>query len=50
MALTLMIIGAAAAAASYGTGDLEGDRVWDLVNGPAKDVLKLHAELGYYLM
>ncbi|MGO9056277.1 MAG: DUF2231 domain-containing protein [Candidatus Binataceae bacterium] len=50
MALTLMIIGAAAAAASYGTGDLEGDRVWDLVNGKAKDVLKLHAEIGYYLM
>ena len=50
MALTLMILGAAAVAASYGTGDLEGDRIWDRVNGPAKDVLKLHAQLGYYLM
>src|SRR5580704_2867476 len=50
MGLTLMILGAAAAAASYGTGDLEGDRIWDLVNGKAKDVLKLHAQLGYYLM
>jgi uncharacterized membrane protein len=50
MALTLMILGAAAAAASYGTGDVEGDRIWDLVQGPAKDILKHHAELGYYLM
>jgi uncharacterized membrane protein len=50
-ALTLMIIGAIAAAASYGTGDIEGDRVWDLVSaGKAHDVLKLHAQLGYYLM
>ncbi len=39
MGLTLMIVGAAAAAASYATGDMEGDRIWDLVNGPAKDVL-----------
>ncbi len=50
MGLTLMIVGAAAAAASYGTGDLEGDRIWDLVNGPAKDILSRHAKLGYYLM
>jgi uncharacterized membrane protein len=50
MALTLMIIGAGAAAASYATGDIEGDRIWDLVNGPGKDVLKLHAQFGYYLM
>jgi len=50
MALTLMVIGAGAAGASYATGDIEGDRVWDLVNGPAKDVLKQHAQLGYYLM
>src|SRR5579863_7390834 len=49
-ALTLMIIGALATAASYGTGDIEGDRIWDLVNGPAKEVLKRHATLGYYLM
>ncbi len=49
-ALTLMIIGAIACAASYGTGDIEGDRVWDLVNGPAKEVLKRHAEFGYWLM
>lgn len=49
-ALTLMIIGALAVAASFGTGDLEGERIWDLVNGHAKDVLKLHAELGRYLM
>jgi uncharacterized membrane protein len=49
-ALTLIIIGAIAAAASYGTGDLEGGRIWDLVTGKAHDVLKLHAQLGYYLM
>jgi uncharacterized membrane protein len=50
MALALMILGAAAAAASFGTGDIEGDRIWDLVTGPPKDVLKQHAQLGYYLM
>lgn len=50
MAMTLMIIGAGAAAASYATGDIEGDRIWDLVTGPAKDVLKSHAQLGEYLM
>jgi uncharacterized membrane protein len=49
-ALTLMVMGAVAAAASYATGDLEGDRVWDMVGGKAKDVLKLHAQYGYYLM
>ncbi len=49
-ALTLMILGAGAAAASFGTGDIEGDRIWDMVSGPAKDVLKLHAQVGYYLM
>ncbi|HEY2104177.1 MAG TPA: DUF2231 domain-containing protein [Candidatus Binataceae bacterium] len=49
-ALTLMIIGAVAAAASYATGDIEGDRVWDLVGGKAREVLKLHAQIGYYLM
>ncbi len=49
-ALTLMIIGAIAAAASYATGDIEGDRVWDLVGGKAKDVLKLHAQIGYWVM
>src|SRR5260370_27173041 len=50
MALTLMVIGAGAAAASYATGDIEGDRIWNLVNGPAKEVLKQHAQLRYYLM
>jgi uncharacterized membrane protein len=50
MGLTLMIAGAAAAAASYATGDMEGDRIWDQVSGPAKDVLTRHAKLGYYLM
>jgi uncharacterized membrane protein len=50
-ALTLMIIGAVAAAGSYWTGDMEGDRVWDLVkDSKVHDVLKLHAQIGYYLM
>jgi uncharacterized membrane protein len=50
-ALTLIIIGAIAAAGSYWTGDMEGDRVWDLVKEPkVHDVLKLHAQIGYYLM
>src|SRR5215469_9814915 len=48
-ALTLMIIGAVAAGASYATGDIEGDRIWDLVKGPAKEILTRHAQLGYYL-
>jgi uncharacterized membrane protein len=49
MALTLMILGAIAAAGSNLTGGWEAGRVWDSVNGPAKDVLKRHAELGDYL-
>ncbi len=50
-ALTLMIIGAIAAAGSFWTGDLEGDRVWHLVtDSRVHDVLKLHARIGYYLM
>jgi uncharacterized membrane protein len=50
-ALTLMIIGAIAAAGSFWTGELEGDRVWNLVTDPKiHNVLRLHAQLGYYLM
>lgn len=49
MALTLMILGAIAAAASNLTGGWEAGRVWENVTGPAKDVLKRHAELGDYL-
>lgn len=37
MALTLMILGAVSAAASYFTGDAEADRIWDAMSQPAKD-------------
>jgi uncharacterized membrane protein len=49
MALTLMILGAIAAGASYGTGDIEADRVWKSLGNEAKQVLHRHAELGEYL-
>jgi len=46
MALTLMILGTAAAWGSNVTGGWEAGRVWDNVTGPALDVLKRHAWLG----
>jgi uncharacterized membrane protein len=49
MAVTLMVLGAIAVAGSYVTGGWEADWVWDHVTGPAKDVLKRHAQLGGYL-
>lgn len=49
MAVTLIVLGAIAVACSYITGGWEADRVWDHVTGPAKDVLKRHAQLGGYL-
>jgi uncharacterized membrane protein len=48
-ALLLMILGAIAAGASYFTGGMEADRIWDALGQPAKEVLKRHAELGEYL-
>jgi uncharacterized membrane protein len=48
-ALLLMILGAIAAGASYLTGDMEADRIWNALGDPAKEVLKRHAELGTYL-
>jgi uncharacterized membrane protein len=48
-ALTLMVLGTAAAWGSNLTGGWEAERVWDNVKGPALDVLKRHAELGDYL-
>jgi uncharacterized membrane protein len=48
-ALTLMILGALAAGASFLTGDMEADRIWNALGQPARDVLKRHAELGEYL-
>lgn len=46
MAVTLMVLGAVAAASSNLTGGWEAERVWKHMTGPAKDVLKRHAELG----
>jgi uncharacterized membrane protein len=48
-ALLLMILGAIAAGASYFTGDMEADRIWNALGQPAKDVLHRHAQLGTYL-
>jgi uncharacterized membrane protein len=59
MALTLTIIGATAAAASFLTGDAETDRVWDLLSpatkaffDPKGAITKYfgHGALGYELM
>jgi uncharacterized membrane protein len=46
MAVTLMVLGALAAFGSNVTGGWEAERVWEHVSGPAKDLLKTHAELG----
>jgi uncharacterized membrane protein len=46
MALTLMIVGALAAAGSNVTGGWEAGRVWDSVSGPGKAVLERHAWWG----
>ena len=46
MAVTLMVLGAVAAAGSNLTGGWEADAIWDQVTGPAKDVLKDHAQIG----
>ena len=48
-AVTLMVLGAAAAWGSKLTGGWEAGRVWDNVTGPALDVLKHHAFLGTWL-
>ncbi len=48
-AVTLMILGALAAGASYFTGGIEADRIWNALGEPAKEVLKRHAQLGEYL-
>jgi uncharacterized membrane protein len=45
-AVTLIVLGAIAVAGSNLTGGWEADKVWDQVTGPAKDVLKRHAQLG----
>jgi uncharacterized membrane protein len=51
-ALTLVILGALAAGASFGTGDMEADRIWKALGPEAKGVLGGrfgHAALGEYL-
>ena len=48
-ALTLIILGALSAGASYATGDMEADRLWNALGQPAREVLHRHAELGEFL-
>jgi len=48
-AVLLMILGALAAGGSFFTGGMEGDRIWNALGQPAKDVLKRHDDLGLYL-
>ncbi|WP_331961736.1 DUF2231 domain-containing protein [Candidatus Binatus sp.] len=48
-ALLLMILGALAAGASFFTGGMEADRIWNALGQPARDVLKRHDDLGLYL-
>jgi uncharacterized membrane protein len=48
-AVLLMILGALAAGGSYFTGDMEADRIWNALGGPAREVLHRHAQLGVYL-
>jgi len=48
-ALLLMILGAIAAGGSFFTGGMEGDRIWNALGAPAKEVLKRHDDLGLYL-
>jgi uncharacterized membrane protein len=48
-AVLLIVLGAIAAGASYFTGGMEADRIWNALGDPAKDVLKRHAQLGEYL-
>lgn len=48
-ALTLMILGSIAAGASYFTGDMEADRIYDALSAPAKQVFSRHAKLGMYM-
>jgi uncharacterized membrane protein len=48
-ALTLMILGAIAAGASYFTGDMEADRIFKAMSEPAKQIFGRHAKLGTYM-
>ena len=48
-ALTILILGTAAAWGSQLTGGWEAGRVWENVKGPALDILKRHAWLGHWL-
>jgi uncharacterized membrane protein len=48
-ALLLMILGAIAAGASYFTGGLEADRIFNALSEPAKVIFGRHAKLGMYM-
>ena len=41
-AVLLMILGAIAAGASFFTGDMEADRIWNALGQPAREVLHRH--------
>jgi uncharacterized membrane protein len=48
-ALLLMILGAIAAGASFYTGGLEANRVYEAMSAPAKEIFGRHAKLGEYM-
>ena len=48
-AVLLMILGAIAAGASFFTGGMEAERIWNALGDSAKEVLKKHDDLGKYL-
>ncbi|HEY6418355.1 MAG TPA: DUF2231 domain-containing protein [Candidatus Binataceae bacterium] len=48
-ALLLTILGALAAGAAYGTGDLEAGRIWNALGPDAREILHRHSQLGEYL-
>jgi len=48
-ALLLMVLGAIAAGASYFTGGLEANRIYDAMSEPAKQIFGRHAKLGTYM-
>jgi uncharacterized membrane protein len=49
-ALTLMILGASAAAASFYTGHWDAERVEKFLSGTAKDALEWHEDFGHWIL
>jgi uncharacterized membrane protein len=48
-ALLLIVLGAIACGASFLTGGMEADRIWDALGPPAREVLQRHGLLGKWL-